>query len=281
VSKFGQLANKDVRDFAENIDTFAARRGVKVGIDFGGSHPKLVFEKGERSRKWAIPSTPSDTRSLLNLGADIRRMFNTMGWMAEEPEVETTEAVEVKTHAPPRLVQKDEESAMTMTAPPLSRPDAPNVKGWEVPSIPECAKGAQTKGGKKTGEYAAFAEKRARWADIVLRAGGSWEEIVAALGVAGHITNKEAVAQGLYQLRRKNSILDTVRTGAKSKVADVSLNDNLRDQIFTAVEKVIEKRLARAVAERDEAIEKMVEMEMERDQYKNAFETIQKVMKGV
>lgn len=288
MSKFAQLSNKDVRQFAENIETFASKRGVKVGLEFGGSHPKLTFEKGERNRKYVIPSTPSDNRALLNLGSDIRRMFNTMGWVEE---VDTSGATfhnpsqgpasEVKTHAPPRLVTKEKEPEMTMTPPPLSRPDAPNVRGWEVPEVPECAKGPQTKGGKKSGEYAAFADKRARWCDTVRRAGASWEEIVAGLARAGHITNEDAVSQGLYVWKRRNGTLETVRTSAKAKTANIGLNDNLRDQIFSAVEKVIEKRLALATAERDEAIEKMIEMELERDQYKNAFETIQKVMKGV
>lgn len=283
--------NPKVRQLAERIEAMAEKCGVHVSWHHGGVHPYGLFERNGHSRKHTIPSTPSDHRSEDNCLSDVRRMFRDMGWqiLEEQKKVATTtnpsfgDAAPVKRvdlngtidHSPRPAPVAAAPTPNKMTPPPLSDPRAIHVNGWEVPLIPEIAKGSPTKG-RKSKEYVDFVTRRAQWADTVLRSGGRWAQIIEALARAGHETTQGAIE---FSLRRRDLRKQTA-DAAKAKVGNTS-TEAIRDKMLSIVDAMIEKKMAIVSAERDALLERVIELESERDDAVEKLKQFKKLLSDV
>jgi len=289
MAKFSNLS-KDAREFAENIDEWASKRGVTVSVENGATHPRFVFERGTRTRHFVFSSTPSDHRSRLNESSRIRRLFEEENW---EEIVERR--VEVRAndrgatfHNPssgaaspvtrpfiPHQPKEAEPVVVQMTAPPLSHPDAIHLLGWEVPFVPECAKSSVQHGGRRSQEYVDFTVKRTHWVNTVRRAGADWPEIIQTLAKAGHNASRGALEQAIHKTRVK----DTVETVLKRNTSQQKPINDLLERMNDIVRQIVERSTSNLVVEVEALTAKLEKAEQERAEYKDRYDTIKGVLK--
>lgn len=287
MAKFSSLS-KDAREFAENIEEWAGKRGVSVSVEHGGVHPRLVFEKGARTRHYVIAGTSSDRRAHLNAAADIRRMFRDEGW---EEIVEREVSVRVNDrgatfHNPssgaaspvtrPAIPEQQTAQVVNMTPPPLTSPDAIHVLGWQVPFVPESARQTQsTRGGRKGPEYVQFTVHRNHWVKTVLRAGAGWPEILDALSRAGHTTNELALKQSLAKHDLRQNVAQVVKRGQANQKPISDLLEKLNE----IVGQIVVRSTENLTSEIEALTARLEKAERERTEYKDKYDTIKGVLK--
>ncbi len=277
--------NPKAKPLAERISALAEKCGVHVSWHMGGVHPYALLEKDGVSRKHVIAGTPGDHRGEENNLSDLRRLFRSVGWFILDENIQestyaatTVNALPPKDYAPPRKVTPDEEQVPAkQTPPPLSDPRAIHVNGWEVPHIPDIAKGKATPG-RKSQEYIDFLVHRDHWVSVVMRSGpgGNMENILDALSRAGHETTEKALRKRIQMRAAGERVSNTV----KARVGNVS-TETIKEKLMEMVDSLVAKKLAIVSAERDELLEKLIETEEERDEAVQKLQNFKKLLSNV
>lgn len=209
--------SRRAREIGHALEALARRYDVHVSFHQGGVHPYALFERDGQSTKLVFSGTPSDRRTVLNQRAEAKRIFEKMGWAPVSEEEKSVVGL-VSTGKGSMF---DAQSSSQGPASPVKviKPSGETdimVAGVAVPKVPEIAKKLAGTKSKGPPAYQAWMKKRNAWLDAVFEADPKtrWEDVVAALELAGYKTTLGAVQQALrvYRLKQKKTPLSPSRT---------------------------------------------------------------------